>query len=237
MKKMKFNLYLSLVTLFFGSCTPFYYLPMTQNVKVFNEKGDLSTSLNVGTFLYSVGVDLAYAISDNVGFVSGLNLMNISASETSPYRDFQMDNEIVFYKHFSNADFSGQYAAINIGHGFAGFNVGNPYFSLNMNRFFLQPSYGVKIFKRSNITFSTRLSAVNYNLRMFTEGYTDTQVDLTKQYFNLDRLNINKLFVVETALTYHYNTKKGDMISYQFISPLQVWPISFLTISYRKYLN
>lgn len=227
---------LTLIMIFMTACNPFYDLPMKQNVKVFEEKGDLSASLNVGPLLLSAGADVAYALTDNIGFVSGLNLMNISASNTSAFRDFQIENEIVFFKKFRQEALSGQYAAFNIGHGFAGYNIGNPYFSLNMNRFFLQPSYGVKFFKRSNITFSARIIAVIYDLNMFTEGKTQTQIQLTKEYFNLDRLNDN-IFVLETAFTYHYNTRNGDVISYQLITPLDMLPISLLTISYRKYFN
>jgi hypothetical protein len=236
MEKVKHTSILSLIIFFVAGCSPFYNLPMEQNVKVFEEKGDMSASLNVGPFLFSAGGDFSYAVTDNIGFVSGLDLMNISASNTSPFRDFHLENEIVFFRKFRKEEFSGQYAAFNIGHGFAGYNLGNPYFRLNMNRFFLQPSYGVKIFKRSNITFSARLNAVIYNLNMFTEGKTETQINLTKQYFHLDLLDKNKL-LVETAFTYHYNAKNGDVISYQFISPLDNFPVILLTISYRKYFN
>lgn len=229
---------LSLVILIHTSCSPGYYLSMKQNVKVFEEKGDVVASISAGPLFARIGVDAGYAITDNIGFVSSFNKMNISASgynNKSFVKDFIWDNEFVYYKNYE----SGRFWAANIGYGRGGFNVGNPYFRLDMDRIFVQPSYGKKVFKRSYLSLSTRLTQQFYDLTIFTEGYTDAQNKLMQEYLRLDRVDKTN-FYIETALTFHTKVDGGNL-KYQFINPYKVTdgflPVFLFVVSYSIHLN
>ncbi len=188
-----------LIILTFVSCGPQYYNPIKQNVKVFENKGDIVTSINAQLIYNQLGIDAGYALTDNIGINTSYNRFNTSryGGETNLlFKDFIWDNELIFYKNYK----FGLFGAANLGYGRAGFNVCNPYYRLSMDRFFAQPSIGYILFDRLGIVFSTRFSQSLYNVKMQTDGYSESEKQMIQSYFGLTDIEKKALFI-EPAVT------------------------------------
>jgi hypothetical protein len=205
MKILK-NLFSFFVVLLFTACSPYYYLPTKQNVNTFEKKGDLFAGLNAGYIDGQLGAEAGYAITDYLGVYSTFNRMDISyyGNVNQFAKDYFWDNELIFFKNFqfkNKFNFSIN-TAINLGAGIAGFNVGNPYYKLNLNRQYLQPSIGVTISDRFYWGFSSRFSLLNYKLKYKMNDWDDYDLMIAANYFILYGLNNPTLFFWEPALTW-----------------------------------
>lgn len=185
-----------------------YYNPIKQNVNVFEKKGDIVATANIQPLFAQLGIEAAYAINDNIGISSNYNRYNITrlGGETNPFvKDFMWDNELIFYKNFK----FGLFGAANFGYGRGGFNVGNPYFRLSMDRLYSQPSVGFLLFNRFGFAFSTRFSQSFYHIKIYPEGYSDSEIKLIQSYFGLN--NIDKpVFFIEPAFTLIWKDNTGS---------------------------
>lgn len=195
------------LALLFTSCAPQYYNAIKQNVKVFEKKGDITASVS-GELIYNqLGVDAGYALTDNIGINTSYNRFNRSrfGNETNPFvKDFIWDNELIIFKNFK----FGLFGATNFGFGIGGFNVCNPYYSLNMERYYAQPSLGYMFSDAIGIAFSARFVQSNYNYKMKGNGYSLTETNLIQSYFELNALD-KSVFHVEPAITLLAKIRKG----------------------------
>ncbi len=199
---------------FFTSCSPSYYMPTKQQVRVFEKKGDIIASVNFQPVYHQLGIEAGYAITDNIGINSSYNRFDASlyGKETNLFvKDFLWDNELILYKNFK----FGLFGAANFGYGHGGFNACNPYYRLSMDRFFAQPSIGYLFFSTWGIGFSTRFTQSNYNLKMFTSGYSEIEQQMIMSYFELSDLDKSRFFI-EPALTL-FTQVKASTFKLQFI--------------------
>jgi len=72
-------LVLGVVSIFISSCGPTYYVPNSQNVPLFTEKGQTHASVRVSGGLYQTGFELqgAHAVSDKNAIMLNLHSMNL----------------------------------------------------------------------------------------------------------------------------------------------------------------
>jgi len=204
--KLIYNIF-PLLLFIFVSCGPQYYNPTKQNVKVFEKKGDIVTSISAQLIYNQLGIDAGYALTDNIGINTSYSRFNTSryGGETNLFvKDFLWDNELIFYKNYK----FGLFGAANVGYGRGGFNVCNPYYSLSMDRFYAQPSIGYMLLDRIGIAFSTRFSQSFYNVRMHTDNYSESEQQMIQSYFGLTNLD-KSTFFIEPAVTLIKKTDSG----------------------------
>lgn len=185
------------------ACTPAYYLPTKQHVQVFEEKGDIIVSGNMGMY-GTVGADAGYALTDHIGLYSSFNGFNISSyggSENKAIRDFIWDNELVFYTKLKYD----LYAACNVGAGFGAFDINNPYYELKLNRQFVQPSIGITVFDHFQAGFSSRFTRLNYGIKSFLSNQTAYDNQMFRDYFMFGNMDERSICFMEPALTMGVN--------------------------------
>ena len=177
----------------------FIFSSCGQNVKVFEKKGDIVASISAQPFFNQLSIDAGYSLTNNIGINTSYNRFNksIYGGETNLFvKDFMWDNELIFYKNFK----FGLFGAANLGYGRGGFNVCNPFYRLSMDRFYAQPSIGYMLFDRLGIAFSSRFSQSLYNVKMHTDGYSESEKQMIQSYFGLTDIE-NKAFFIEPAVT------------------------------------
>lgn len=183
-----------------SSCGPLYYNPVKQNVKIFEKKGDIVASASGQLIFCQLGVDIGYALTDNIGINTSYNRFNISryGGETNLFvKDFLWDSELIIYKNYK----FGLFGAANLGYGRGGFNVCNPYYQLNMDRYFAQPSIGYMLSDHFGIALSTRFSQSIYQVKFFTNEYSESEKQMIHSYFGLTDID-KSVFFIEPALTF-----------------------------------
>lgn len=197
--KSVYRFVLMSLTVGFVGCTPYYYLPTKQNTMVFEKKGDIVLSGNIGLFHRQTGLELGYALTDNIGVYSSFNKFDISYyGKQHPFlKDFIWDNELIFFKRHN----SGLYTGINLGLGLGKFNVGNPYFNLYLYRQFLQPTLGITVFNHLQFGLSTRIVRLNFNATSATRGLSEYDQKMFDQYFNFKDITTNDFLLIEPAFT------------------------------------
>jgi hypothetical protein len=172
-KLSKRQLPISLISLLcsLSACAPTYYFNSSQNVNVFNKRGDVHIS--AGMDANQGGGSAGYAFTDNIGIigsVKGFNLNEVSIADSSKgglfYDSWLVEPELVLTKRLDLGGTmrSNVAGSLNLGYAFAGgLTLNKDIFSLTFNRLALQPalSYSTDYF---DITLSTRFSKLDYNL-------------------------------------------------------------------------
>lgn len=223
-KSLSICLFLILV---FTSCQSFYYIPTKQNVMVFEKKGDAVLSVS-SAFYNGAGIEAGYAITDNIGLYSSLNSFDITDRVTSNGfgNDYIWDNEILYFKKYT----TGIYTGLNVGVGFGQLNQDNPYYSLGLNRQFIQPSVGISKFGVIEMAISMRFTHIIYTLKPLTSLESDYDRSMFYQNFHFNGLLNSDYYFIEPAIsmgfTYEflklrfqlvkaYNTKRGEIFYVQ----------------------
>ena len=200
----------TVVALLNSSCTTSYYLPQTQNIVPFDEKNDLHISLNGSLFNEQLGAGISYAITDNIGVSSSFMRFNTSnyGNDDKFLKDYIITNEYILYKKWENKF----YTALNTGYSYADFNVGNPYYKINMHRFSTQPSVSYFAYKGIGLGLSSRFSYLNYNVNMLQNStYNDYGRLLFHNYFFTRKKSMRNWFVIEPAATLLIHTEFVDL--------------------------
>lgn len=195
-----------IISCFMTACNPAYYLPTKQNVQVFDKKGDIVVSGNLG-FYGTMGVDAGYSFSDHAGVYSsfkGFNISTYGESEKKAIRDYIWDNELILYSRLKY----NFYTACNFGVGFGEFDVNNPYYELKLNRQFVQPSIGVTLFDVIQTSLSTRFTRLDYGLKSYTINETPYDNQILREYFMFGDLDKHDIYFLEPAITFGLDFKK-----------------------------
>ena len=209
------------------SCNLYLYMPTKQNVMEFREKGDIIVSGNAG-FHNSLGLEVGYAFTNNLGLYTSFNSFDISNVESSKLivlpKDFIWDNELVMYKKFN----FGLYTAINIGVGFGSLNPNNSYYRLDLNRQFAIPSIGYKLANNFEVALSTRITRLSYNVNSKIDLSTDYDREMFYRYFDL--INLDKpFFYIEPAITFAWDFKYTKfMAQYTWIEKTQYYELNYM---------
>ena len=206
MKYLKEIMSLIIIGFCMTSCNPAYYLPTKQNVQVFEKKGDIVVSGNLGLY-GTMGVDAGYSFSDHLGVYSsfkGFNISTYGGSEEKTFRDYLWDNELILYSKLKY----NFYTACNFGVGFGEFDVNNPYYELKLNRQFVQPSIGVKFFDVIQTSLSTRFTRLDYGLKSYTVNETSYDNQMLREYFMFGSLDQHDIYFLEPAITFGFDFKK-----------------------------
>jgi hypothetical protein len=140
----------------FTSCGSYNYYTSNQNVLKFKEKGDVSCQF--GTDRYdSKSFNLGYALTNNIALLT--EFQAIGAFNTkSKIDNYIWNNELILFKKMDNSFIP----AVNFGYSYGQIQRNSDLWSLEMNKFFLQPSIGYSR-KYFDIALSARLSKVDYN--------------------------------------------------------------------------
>ena len=200
--RTNYSILIVILAFLFPACTPYYYLPTKQNVMVFEKKGDVILSANLG-FNDFAGLEGGYAITDNIGLYSSFNAFDISntAANSQNLSDFIWDNEIVLFKKYN----SGLYTGVNIGVGFGELDANNPYYVLGLNRQFVQPVLGYTFDKRFDFAISSRLTRLNYSIKSLIDISSEYDKFMFNSYFDVNELSKSSYFFIEPALTFGLN--------------------------------
>ena len=202
----KYQIIIPCIAILFASCSPTYYVPTKQNVMVFEESKDASVAITASWFNMQMGIEGGYAFTEHLGAYS--SIYRFDASQYGDYnkliKDYLWDNELVIFDKTK----TGIYTGINLGYGFAGFNVGNPYYDIHLNRISALPSVGYDFCREFSAALSTRFSYLHYNVSMQnSEGFTAYDRDMFNQYFNTGDLMNPNHFLIEPALTLTFKTE------------------------------
>lgn len=200
----------AVVTLLNSSCTTTYYLPQAQNIVPFEEKKDLHLNLNGSLFNEQLGAGISYAITDNIGVNSSFMRFNTSnyGGDDKFLKDYIITNEFVLYKNWEN----NFYTALNTGYSFADFNVGNPYYKINLHRFSTQPSVSYFAYKGIGLGLSSRISYLNYNVNMLQNStYSDYDRQMFHNYFFTREMSMRNRLIIEPAATLLFHTEFVNM--------------------------
>jgi hypothetical protein len=191
------------------ACTSNYYLPTKQNVMTFEKKGDATVSVSASSFSTQMGIEAGYAFTDHVGLVSSLSQFDISYyGPTKLLKDYIWNNEIILYKQFN----FGVYTGLNLGYAHGGFNTGNPYYKLSMNRLSVQPGAGYFFSNTFYMAGSVRFSKLNYNLTVLQSNqYSDYDKQVFRALFNLNNIDDNTFVFAEPAFTFGFRTSYFDL--------------------------
>ena len=203
MKFLNKILILMTVSLSIIACTPAYYLPTKQHVQVFEQKGDIVVSGNLGMY-GTIGADAGYAFTDHLGVYSSFNGFNISSyggSENKVVRDYIWDNEFIYYTKLKY-DF---YAACNAGIGFGEFDVNNAYYKLRLNRQFIQPSIGLTVFDHFQTSFSSRITRLDYDINSYIAHESAYDNQMLRDYFMFGNMDERPVYFAEPAITMGVN--------------------------------
>lgn len=195
---MKFNFpVLGFISAIMISCSPNYYLPTKQNVMVFEKKGDIIVSGNLGLGHGQKGVEAGYAFTNNIGLYSSFNGFDISNNGNSAHliNDFIWDNELIVFKTLNRV-----YASVNLGVGLGKINVNNPYYDLGLSRQFVQPTLGIT-FSHFDFAFSTRFTRLGYKLKPLISNMTDYDYYMFNNYFDFLEIDKQNYYFVEPAFT------------------------------------
>jgi hypothetical protein len=177
---------------------------------MFEEKGDLVVSANIGT-QGSAGLNAGWAITDNVGVHTSFNRFDISDFEgnRSFLNDYLWDNELIFYRRLPY----NYYGAINFGVGTGELGINNPYYYLKLNRQFFQPSIGKNYLGIFTLAVSLRVSKADYYLD--TKGLYASEYDMKqfKTYFYMGDVGNSSFYFFEPAVTWGIKT---DYMKFHF---------------------
>lgn len=197
-----YHFILILLSILITSCNPYYYLPTKQNVMVFEKKGDIIVSGNLGLGHEQMGIEAGYSFTDNIGVYSSFYGFNISNYGNSSHliKDFIWDNELIIYKKFDY----GLYTGVNFGLGLGKINSGNPYYDLGLSRQFIQPSLGLTI-SHFDFAFSTRITRLGYTLKSTMSNMTDYDNEMFQNYFDFKGIDKEYHYFVEPAFTFGLN--------------------------------
>jgi hypothetical protein len=149
-------LFIAISCLIFTSCGSYNYYTANQNVLKFKGKGDVSCQF--GTDRYdSKSFNLGYALTDNIALLT--EFQAIGAFNTKSKMDnYIWNNELILFKEMDNSFIP----AVNFGYSYGQIKRNSDLWSLEMNKFFLQPSIGYSR-KYFDIALSARISKVDYN--------------------------------------------------------------------------
>ena len=181
------------------------YAPNTQNVTLFQEKGDakLSAGLSRGEEVSkALELQSAYAITNHIGIMANFyrykrvnraDLFELGAGYFLP-----LTKNVVFesYGGISYAQFTSRISSIEpLGNN--EFLTKNYYYSRDFTRYFIQPAIGFKS-KLIEIAFSTRLAALNYRRLKISEDSYQNSSSLSSQMLPSSH------FLIEPALTIRF---------------------------------
>ncbi len=203
MKFIKISAFLFSLILF--SCQPKYYIPNTQQITMFTEKGDVNLSLNGDGNQFEL--QAAYALTDQ--FAASANFSRFAPRDQENGdggSGYLFEVAPGFFKPFGENYVFEAYALAGIGKVENHFpsrmdsiNV-NPEIRSNAFRVGLQPSVSM-LFDRFSIGLSTRISSLNYaNIKGMLSFNGVDQIDYLKD----NRSN----FLIEPALTARFGTEK-----------------------------
>jgi len=171
---------------------------------VFEKKGDAVLAVNTANY-NGAGIEAGYAITDHIGVYSSLNSFDITKREVNNGlgNDYIWDNEIMYFKKYN----SGLYSGLNVGAGFGQLNQNNSYYTLGLNRQFIQPSLGISKFGFFEMAFSMRFTHLSYTLKPLMSLETDYDRSIFYQYFDFHGLVNSEYYFVEPAITMGFSYK------------------------------
>jgi hypothetical protein len=211
------SLFLMLVV---TSCQPYYYLPTKQNVMVFDKKGDVMLAVNGGMYNGS-GIEAGYAITNNIGVYSSLNSFDIThrGNNNGFGNDYIWDNELLLFKKYN----TGLYTGLNLGIGFGKLDQDNPYYTLGLNRQFIQPALGISKFGFFEVAFSMRFTHLTYTLKPYMSLESDYDKSMFNQYFSFQDLVNADHYFIEPALTMGFRYKFCKL-QFQYVGVVNTKP-------------
>jgi hypothetical protein len=138
-----------------------YYAPNAQNVPLFSEKGQVSTSgsFQIGGATYGFNVQGAAAVSEHVGLMGNYNFFSDNFMTTSNMGEIGVgyfDN----FRQMGNAVFE-TYAGIGAGR--VKIDIADGLQLVNTTSFFIQPDIGYN-WNKFRLAFSTRFRVVHFNI-------------------------------------------------------------------------
>ena len=167
-------LYFISIILFINACSPIYYVPNSQNVPLFTEKGEGRISASFVTSDNASGINFsgAHSFSQHFGAIGNIFLVGVDGlfPDRKTRKGHLIDAGLVYFLPFGNimvfestAGFGGG-AATNRDNNDYGYGDSK----VNFTNFYLQPSIGLAS-KNFDLALSTKYSILSYhNLTIYS---------------------------------------------------------------------